>query len=242
VAHQSTASSGTGSSGTSQHGGDTPSNRVRVESAASNLNQWLPNDGVSSPQLSGLKNLAVTHGSSGQGSPNQSPTALSGYRESIFPGLPQSHQNFARREGQRDEISPASQQLPRMANRDESHRSIYSGGPIGDSVDQTGPMQQYAHRTGQSHPPPFLVSESTNLSSASSGSTSSSAFYTPRTPLEPALDRPPIQLPAIFPHKSSSGSFESQLQPLRPPSLSPQTIIHGLQQSPTGTLLNRLCR
>jgi hypothetical protein len=47
----------------------------------------------------------------------------------------------------------------------------------------------HAHRTGQSHPPPLLKSKSTNRSSTSSPSTGLSAFFSPRTPMEPPLGR-----------------------------------------------------
>jgi hypothetical protein len=238
-AHQSTASSGTASSGASVHG-DTPTGRMRVESSASNTSQWPTNESQPSPQLTGLKKLSVGAASS-QGSPSTtSPTVLPGYRDSIFSGV---NQTLAWRDGHRDDNGIPSQQLPRMTNPADARRSSYTGPPVPDPLNLTGSLQ-HAHRTGQGsgHPPPLLSSESTaGRSSGSSGSTSSSMFYnTPRTPMEPSLDRA-LPIPALYSQKSS-GSFDNahQLPPLRPPSLSPQTSMLGTQQSPNGTLPNRV--
>ncbi|KAE8444993.1 hypothetical protein EG329_013999 [Mollisiaceae sp. DMI_Dod_QoI] len=230
-AHTSTVSSASGSSGASQHGGDTPIGRIRVESAGSTTGQWQP-EGQASPPASNMSKLsAALGGPQPQTSPSTaSPTILPGYRDSIFSG--RNHQLLAWREAQRDDNPANHQQLPPLP-RVTDNRSNFSGAPAADSRNLTG-SQQHAHRMvqgGQNHPPPpLLTSESTNRSSTSSGSTGSSSFFTPRTPLEPPLERA-LPIPSLYPQKSN-GSYENQLPPLRPPSLSPQSTLLTTQQSP----------
>jgi hypothetical protein len=50
--------------------------------------------------------------------------------------------------------------------------------------------------------------------------------------MEPPLERA-LPIPSLYPQKSN-GSFENQLPPLRPPSLSPRSTMLGSQQSPNG--------
>jgi hypothetical protein len=119
------------------------------------------------------------------------------------------------------------QQLPRTESVGD-RRSGYAGGPVTDSLNLAG-SQQHTHRPGQSHPPPLLTSESKNRSFASSASTGSSALFTPRTPMELPLERS-LLIPLLYSQKSSL-TFENQLPPLRPPSLSPHSTWLGSQQS-----------
>lgn len=171
--------------------------------------------------------MSLVLGPKGQGSPNAtSPTVLPGYRESIFGG---NQQALSWRDGQRDEVVGSLQQSSRVVSVGDQRPSY--NGPPSDKLNLTG-SAQHAHRTGSTHPPPLLTSESTNRSSASSGSTASSTFFTPRTPMEPPLERA-LPIPSLYPQKSN-GSFENQLPPLRPPSLSPQSTMLGSQQSPNG--------
>ncbi|KAH9221492.1 hypothetical protein DL95DRAFT_402840 [Leptodontidium sp. 2 PMI_412] len=219
-AHVSTASSGTASSGTSQQ--DIQAGRAHVEQPVSSSSQWHTADSQSSPKSSTMPPLTL--GLGGQ-KPSQSsatsPTTLPGYRDSIYSSLPW-------REAQRDEIVGRYQQLPRIASV-KDRQSSFSGAPHPEPLNLTG-SQQHAHRTGQGHPPPLLTSESTNStnrSTASSGSTVSSVYYSPRTPMEPPLERA-LPMPSIY----SQTSFENQLPPIRPPSLSPQTTLPGHPQQP----------
>ena len=177
-----------------------------------------------------------------QGSPTSS-TVLPGYRDSIFggnahvawreelrdPTQGSNNQFIPLTEGLRDEIPSPLQQVSRAANSSD-RRSSYAKNSLGNSLNLTG-SQQHAHRTGQGQPPP-LISESTSRSSGSSVSTNSTAFFTPRTPLEPSYDRA-LPLPSLYPQKSTS-HFENQLPPLRRSSLSPQSTVPGSQQSPNG--------
>jgi len=220
--HPSTTSSGTASSGASLSG-DTPNGRVRVESSASNTSQWPLHENQASPPLS-----TVTGSLKRPGSPSlTSPAILPGYREAIYGG---SQHSLPWREGQRDDHTPRAlqqqpQQLPRISSVTDRRLSL----PNNDPLNLTG-SPQHAHRATHpppTHPPPLLTSESTNRSTASS-STSSSTYFTPRTPMEPSMDRP-LPIPPMYPQKQ----YENQLPPLRPPSLSPQTSIHT-QQSPNG--------
>jgi len=218
--HASNASSGTASSGASQHGGDTPIVRARVESSASSTGPWPP-DGYTP---AGVPELNVAVGASNsQNSPNtSSPNVLPGYRESIYGGAQQS---LPWRDGQREDSS-AMQKLPRLASISDRRPSLPST-PNADVLNLTGSLQ-HSHRTTHthSHPPPLLTSESTNRSSASSASAGSS-YYGPHTPMEPPLERA-LPIPSLYPQKS----FETQLPPLRPPSLSPQSINLNSQHSP----------
>jgi hypothetical protein len=225
-ARQSTASSGTASSGTSQHGNDTPTGRMRVESTGSTTSQWFASGGQPSPpaQLPNVPNLSVAHGEAV--SPKTPlPTVLPGYREAIFG----THQTLPRREGPAplDETTAPFQQLPRITNVNE-RRSSYGGSAVRGKADAPNltSSQQHAHRTGLGHTPPLLTSESTT------GSANSSAFFSPRTPLEPTLDRS-LPLPSLLSQKSS-GLYENQLPPLRAPSLSPQSSMPSALQSPNG--------
>lgn len=117
------------------------------------------------------------------------------------------------------------QQLSRKASGER--RPSYTRSPS-DKLNLTGSVQ-HAHRTGHSNRPPLLTSESTSTSTNSTAS--SSAYFTPRTPMEPPLERA-LPIPALYPQKSN-GSFEHQLPPIRPPSLSPRST-YGAQQSPNG--------
>jgi hypothetical protein len=226
-AHVSTTSSGTGSSAASQHDGETPAGRTRVESTTSVVH-WNANDGRASPQFVNTPKLSLAlggpqkHGSP----PTTSPTVLPGYRESIYGVSPQAN-------SWRDDALTSLQQLSRVASGND-RRSSYTGLPS-NKLNLTG-STQHAHRTGQGNVPPLLTHESTtstNISTASSGSTiSSSAYFSPRTPMEPPLERA-LPVPALYPQKSS-GNYEHQLPPIRPPSSSPRLTLAGSQQSPNG--------
>jgi len=224
--HLSTASNGPASSSGSQHGSDLPITRPRVESSTS---QWqVPNGQLSPSHSTTPQPLTVSHvrGTS-QGSPKlMSPTALPGFRDSLI--KPTQH-TLAWREGQREDNTLPLQKVPRFAESGE-RRTSYSGP---DYRNTTGSVQ-HLHRTGKSHTPPSLTSESTTLSSDSSISNSSSMYFTPRTPMEPSLERS-LPLPNLFSQKSP-GNFDPQLPPFRVPSLSPQISSLGTQQSPNGMI------
>ncbi|KAH7364320.1 hypothetical protein BKA65DRAFT_389129 [Rhexocercosporidium sp. MPI-PUGE-AT-0058] len=212
-AHVSTASSGTASSSTSQQ--DNPTSRPSNEQSIPSSNQWRANDTQSSPKTATMPSLTLGLGPQTSQPSTTSPTILPGYRDSIYPSLPW-------RDAQRDEMAGRYQQLPRIASV-KDRQSSFSGAPHQDLAGS----QQHSRRTGQSHPPPLLTSESTNRSSASSGSTVSSVYYSPRTPMEPPLERA-LPMPSMY----SQASFENQLPPIRPPSLSPQTSLPGHPQQP----------
>lgn len=223
-AHPSTTSSGTSSSSASQHG-DSSIGRARVESSASSNGQWHPPEGHVSPQVSIMPKLNIASGApKGQDSPNHtSPTVLPGYRESIFGA---SAHSLPWRDGKGDENT---HQLPRLAGVNDRRASHTNNGLAHETLNLTG-SPQHAHRTGHSHPPPLLTSESTNRSTGSSISTASSAYFTPRTPMEPPLDRA-LPIPSLYQQKHN---FETQLPSLRQPSLSPRSTSLGSQQSPNG--------
>lgn len=192
--------------------------RARVGSTASSSGQWHATDNGIPSQVSIMPKInAVPGDTKAQTSPrNTSPTVLPGYRDSIFKGPPQGPpQSLPWRDGQRDET-------PQQHNRP---------GGFGDSrVVETAGFHQHARRTEHANPPPLLTSESTNRSTGSSNSTVSSTYFSPRTPLEPPLERA-LPIPHMY---SSKGNYENQLPPLRPPSLSPQTTVASTQYSPNG--------
>lgn len=135
------------------------------------------------------------------------------------------------RDGPREEGLTNFHQLPRITSVDD--RRANHPGPT-DSLNLTGSGHP-AHRNERIHappPPPLLTTESTNMST-STNSTGSSVSFTPRTPMEPPLDRA-MPLPSLY-SQSQSGSYENQLPPMNQrPSLSPQSTIVGTQKSPTG--------
>ncbi|PMD52108.1 uncharacterized protein K444DRAFT_253501 [Hyaloscypha bicolor E] len=197
---------------------------MRVESTAS-AGQWNTNDGGASPQFASAPKLSLALGGpKRQNSPSTtSPTVLPGYRESIY-GTPQ--QSTPWRDNSLDDSLASLQQLSRQASGER--RPSYTRSPS-DKLNLTGSVQ-HAHRTGHSNRPPLLTSESTSTNSTAS----SSAYFTPRTPMEPPLERA-LSIPALYPQKSN-GSFEHQLPPIRPPSLSPRST-YGAQQSPNAVVL-----
>ncbi|CZS94746.1 hypothetical protein WAI453_013421 [Rhynchosporium graminicola] len=212
-AHTSVASTGTSSSGTSQQ--DSPVNQPRVEQPLANGGQWQPVTTPTSPIVS--KPTQAFNGQTTQAV--TSPTILPGYRDSIFPSLPW-------RDAQRDEVISRYQPLPSIASVKDRQTS-FSAAPHHDPLNPSGP-QQHARRTEQSHPAPLLKSESTNRSTVSTGSTISSIYYSPRTPMDPPMERA-LPIPSIYSQKP----FKNQLPPIRPPSLSPQPSLLGHpQQSP----------
>ncbi|RDL36622.1 uncharacterized protein BP5553_05974 [Venustampulla echinocandica] len=226
--YQSNTSSGTADSSTSQAAMEASGGRGRVPSSGSSTGPWSIVDNTTAASTPVAKSDFPHRGPSGQGSP--SPTLLPGYRESIFGGI---QQGLPWRDGKPDDANSSGQKLPRLANVYD-RRSSYASTPIVDSISLPG-SAQHPRRTVHNHPPPMLTPEPTNLGNRSTGSVSSdspnsSAFFAPRTPLEPPHDRP-LPLPSLFP-PMSSGSSDNQLPPLRPPSLSPQSAMANPQQSP----------
>ncbi|KAH6666594.1 hypothetical protein B0J14DRAFT_490606 [Halenospora varia] len=225
-AHASAASSGTTSSGTSYQGIDASNSRARVGSSASSSGQWPSHEAPTSQncQTSSTPKVHSLQGApTSQASPSAtSPTVLPGYRESMFGST---QQGLPWRDGQQSDNLP---KLPRISSVYE-RRSSFANGVASDEGSHSG-LHQHPHRTAQGHPPPLLTSDSTNRSTGSSASNNSSAIYTPHTPLEPPLDRA-LPIPAMYSQKPP-GSAENHLPPLRAPSLSPQSTLLGLQQSP----------
>jgi len=171
-----------------------------------------------------------------QGSPSTtSPGVLPGYRDSIYGGGIQ--QSLPWRDGQHEDSSSL-QKLPRLASISD-RRPSFPSPPQTEGLIHAGSLQHPLRKAPTpNQPPPLLTSESTNRSSASSASTgSTSSFYHPRTPMEPALERA-LPIPSLYSQKSS-GSLDHHLPPLRPPSLSPQSTIVVSQQSPTSTSIMR---
>lgn len=201
------------SSSASQYGNDTAAGRGRLESTGSVISPYLPPPSPSNPaalpRLSAPFDGTIT-------SPTSMPNvSLPGYREAMYNGALY-QQTVAWRE----------------APREDSQRLTMSGEPRqgnSNTLSHTSPLQNDRRVVlNNEQRPPLLKHEGSNSkSSASSGSTTS--YFNPRTPMEPTFERP---LPTMYSQKSP-GSFEKQLPPLRPQSLSPQVSMLT-HQSPTG--------
>lgn len=104
-----------------------------------------------------------------------------------------------------------------------SMRSVDAG-----TLSDAPPLYTARHRVERVDAvPPMLTHGSTSDSTVSANS-----YFTPRTPIEPSLERI-LPMPVKFPQKP--GSFEGVLPPIRPPSLSPQTSVFGTRPSPSPT-------
>lgn len=226
--HQSNESSGTASSVTSQHGGDQSSimSHVRVGSMSS---PWFgQSNEIYSAQKSGqlgngpnpMSSQAVFIGNHSLGSPPESAqVGLPGYRDIV---VGHGHPSHTWRDNNRDPNPQQSSQMPRHAPEQRTGSSGLQQSPLSHHMDPRNsfPRPGYA--------PPLLKSESTSMTNGSSVS-GNTMLYSPRTPLEPQFDRS-LPLPAMFPVKPAS--YDQQLPPLRPPSLSPQSTIHVAYHNP----------
>ncbi|KIN04068.1 hypothetical protein OIDMADRAFT_143526 [Oidiodendron maius Zn] len=214
--HFSPESSGASSS-TTQHGRNTPTERMSGEPSPAVGVKWPPLEGHHPTTFT----LPVVQSGNSRGSPSSpSGNTFSGYRGSVYVG---SSQPLPWREGNCEERSMPLQQRRRVSSIGDRPAG-YPGPPIGDPLNLTDAVQQ-ARRMGQVPYPPSTTA------SISSHSAASSAYLTPRTPLEPPLERAP-SISTLFPHKSP-GNYDNQLPPLRASSLSPQSRAEGSQQSPS---------
>lgn len=207
--YPSTGSTGTVSSTTSQNSRDT--SRIADSSPAS-TSQWAAHE---SHHATGMT-LPTAQST---GSPS---SAIAAYHGSIFSGISQS---LPWREHSRQEHNMPIQQRRRVSSIGD-RPSAYPGASVGDPLNLTDALQ---HARGVGQGPQASAP-------GSSQSTNSSAFLTPRTPLEPTLDRDrALPIPSIFP-QASPGSYENQLPPLRASSLSPQSGAHRSLPTPNSTL------
>ncbi|KAA8577027.1 hypothetical protein EYC84_007043 [Monilinia fructicola] len=251
---EATAGTGTGGGVGNQTGGNStgaefPMGRMRVNSSASSSSQWHASTPPSTVAMTPMQTLpALTNVSKAPGlqgrlnpaSPVEMPKVLPGYRESILgpagspietpkvlPGYRESMlvpgaQHW--REDHRDEGSNL-QHIPRPS----IERRISQSASNSTTQDPLNMNDSTHHRRNlQSNlNPPSLTSEST-IQSNGSGTSGSSTYFPPRTPLEPDLSRA-LPIPPLYPQKS--GSYDSQLSFLSgPPSLSPQNSLPGTQK------------
>jgi len=125
------------------------------------------------------------------------------------------------------------QQYPRIMNDVGQRRPSNSGqtqGPPGSPSHFGSP--HLAHRAGAGYTPPLLTSESTSGTTKSAASSNSANSFAPRTPLEPSIDRS-FPMSSLFPSKPL---YDTQLPPIRAPSLSPQSSLNTSYNSPSGLL------
>ncbi|KAI9640927.1 hypothetical protein NHQ30_010768 [Ciborinia camelliae] len=253
-AHQSTASSGTASSGGSQTCPEFSLGRMRVDSSASSTSPWNTSTSPSSAVMTPMPNLAnltaLTNvpkipghqGRLGPGSPIDMPKVLPGYRESILGSAGSPIDIPKVLPGYRESmLGPGAQHL-REDHRDggsivqpmtlpiSSERRISQSSPTTTSAQDHSRLNDSTQhrRTPQSNlnPLPSLTSESTIQST--SPAASNSMYFAPRTPLEPDVNRS-LPIPPLYPQKSYDGQLPFFTGP---PSLSPQNSFPGTQQSP----------
>ncbi|KAH8815034.1 hypothetical protein F5884DRAFT_663987 [Xylogone sp. PMI_703] len=216
-------SNGTSSNVASPRSTDGMASRMRVESSNASTAQWSSAQPSPSTQISSMPTLTAPHNSNIPDSrAASSPAVLPGYGDSLHGA---GAQTLPWREHAREDSSGPPPQPGRYVSMSSSndrqprYSSIASteGLNLGNSIANS-------RRTVLGQAPPLLTSEST-----ASGS-SSSSFFTPRTPMEPTVERS-LHFPSLYPQKSSGG-YEHQLPPIRPPSLSPQSSMQVQQHSP----------
>jgi hypothetical protein len=212
--------------------------RGRGQSVASLAPSWYAGE---SPQASntGRENLSSSQ-RKGQESPGiVPPSNLPGYHDAIYGAMQQQQQQqhtLAWRDSKRGADAPPPQfpRLNSVGDRRLSQSSILNGPEL---VTFAAGVQNH-HRSSGGYTPPLLTSESTSSTTKSGASTNSSGnsmYYGPRTPLDTPRDRSLPNL-SLFPSKPP-GSFDTQLPPIRPPSLSPQSSMSMSYNSPSGTPL-----
>jgi hypothetical protein len=217
--HLSADSSVSTSSSASLHGRDTPTGHLHADSSSPSTSQWHPHES----HLSTVLTLPIMQAGTGRGSPSSPSSMLSGYHGPVYAG---SSQSLPWREGNREEHSMPLQQRRRVSSIGDRPAG-YPGPPMGDPLRLTEAMQPARRMGPVPHPP-------STSASVSSHSTSSSAFLTPRTPMERPLERA-LSITSLYPRKSP-GNYDNQLPPLRSLSLSPQSRAHGPQHSPSSML------
>jgi len=220
----STSSSGTASSTTSS--GETPSARPQQESHIVSLRT---SHGKHSPQASLSKTDTDPGAFDIQTSEIPTPTTIyPGYRESILGANTTTYQPLVWKNGQREDHTAALARLGVKSERSPTYAAAST-----EASTESGPPQRSRRQDHYHVPPPFLTSESSNQSwsTGSTESTTSAAFFGPRTPKDLPLER---SLPIPLHPFSKSGYFEGALPPLRPPSMSPQMTVLVAQQSPNG--------
>jgi len=187
---------------------------------------------VSGPWFSGESTIAqpgMMSKSKGHGSPIGPSGSLPGYRDTV---IGPNSQTVA----WRDQTRPTEiliHAYNRRVERNSSQSSILNGP---DSPITFGQSFHSHQRSIGRFTPPLLTSESTTStvqSSTSSGSGDSS-YYGPRTPLDPSRDKPSLPIPPIYSGQKLAGSFDTQLPPIRHPSLSPQSSMNVSYNSPSG--------
>lgn len=217
-------SNGTSSNVASPRSTDSMASRMRVESSSSSTGQWPSAQPSPSTQISSMPNLTAPHNSSNADArAASSPAVLPGYRDSLHGSAAQT---LPWREPAREESNGAAQQSSRYVSMSSGNdrQPRYSSMANSEGL-HLGNSIAHARRPMIGQTPPLSTSDST-----ASGS-SSSSFFTPRTPMEPTVERS-MHFPSLYPQKSSGG-YENQLPPLRPPSLSPQSSMQGQQHSPS---------
>ncbi|RFU36148.1 hypothetical protein B7463_g234, partial [Scytalidium lignicola] len=211
---------GTASNVPSPRSTDTIASRMRVEPSGSSTGQWSSAQPSPPAQITSMPYLTAPHVSPKiqDSRAASSPAVLPGYRDSMHGA---GAQTLPWRDSTREDNIAGPQQSARYGDR----QPRYSSGLSNSEGLNLGNAVAHSRRTTLGQTPPLSTSEST-----ASGS-SSSSFFTPRTPMEPTVERS-LHFPCLYPQKSAGG-YENQLPPLRPPSLSPQSAMQSQQHSPS---------
>jgi hypothetical protein len=244
----SNESTGSTTSSNSQYDQDTPTARTPGDSPPPGTTQWPPLEShlatahpsadspppstshwppVESHPPTALALPAVQPGPR-RDSPGSPPNVHSGYRGAIYVGNTQA---LPWREANREKRVMPLQQRRRVASIGD--RPSGYPGPQGDPLNIAEAMQIARRMALVPHPPSASASLS-SYSTLSSHSTNSSSYLSPRTPLEPTLERG-LSMHSLFP-QPSPGNYENQLPPLRTSPLTPQPRDHGSLHSSSSML------
>ncbi|OBT48623.1 hypothetical protein VE00_00781 [Pseudogymnoascus sp. WSF 3629] len=175
-----------------------------------------------------------------QTSPGGPSTALPGYRDTVInPNL----QTLAWRDHTRPPDLPIHGYNNRQVEPKLNQSGILNAPETPTSFTQAFHNQPRPSLSAISpFAPPSLTSESTvstqqSTSSSTAADPRQSTYFAPRIPLDPSRDRPSFPMHPVFSHKAQGRAhFDTQLPPIRHPSLSPQLPASISYNSQSGIL------
>lgn len=193
---------------------------------------WFPNDASMQAQLTPTSTARKL-----SGGPS---TSLPGYRDTVIG--PNVNQTLA----WRDHIRPG--EIPTHGYNRQGETKISQSGILNAPDAPTGFGQAFHNQPRSSissigaFSPPALSSDSTISTQQSTASSLAredprqSTYFAPRIPLDQSRERPSFPMHPLFSGSSSKaqGHFDTQLPPIRHPSLSPQLPTSMSYNSPSG--------
>lgn len=179
-----------------------------------------------------------------QTSPGGPSTALPGYRDTVInPNL----QTLAWRDHTRPPDLPIHGYNNRQVEPKLNQSGILNAPETPTSFTQAFHNQPRPSLSAISpFAPPSLTSESTvstqqSTSSSTAADPRQSTYFAPRIPLDPSGERPSFPMHPVFSHKAQGGAhFDTQLPPIRHPSLSPQLPASISYNSQSGESTRRV--